>query len=355
MIVITTPTGQIGRQILENVLDRTADTAVRVIARDPARLSPRARERVAVVQGSHDDAGVVKEAFAGADAVFWLVPPNPRAESVQGHVLDFVQPLCEAINSNRVARVVAVSSLGRGVARNAGHISATFAMDDLIERTGVSYRSLCPPGFMENTLRQVESIRTHGLYLSLSSPDRKLPICATRDIAAVAARLLLDESWSGQEQVPLFGPEDLSGVEMAQIMTELLERPVRFQQVPAEEFRANLVRHGMTEAWAQGIVDLSTAVERGIYQVDPGTPPVGHADHVPPVVRGGAQARRSGLRSVNSCRSRANASGTEDDGFLCRVTGPAIHRTGPRGIGTGRQSVEGHPRLLAHTCRIRGA
>jgi uncharacterized protein YbjT (DUF2867 family) len=270
MIVITTPTGQIGRQILDNVLD--SEEPIRVIARDPSRLSPRARGRVEVVQGSTDDINVVTEAFAGADCVFWLVPPNPHAESLQGHILDFVRPVCEAINSQGVKRVIGVSSLGRGIARNAGQISATFAMDDLIESTGVSYRSLCPPGFMDNLLWQVAPIRSQGVFFSPTSGDRKLPTCATRDIAAAAAKLLLDDSWSGQDSVPILGPEDLSHNDMAQIMSEVMQRPVRFQQVPGEAYKATLMQHGMSEAWAQGIVDMAVAVDQGIYNAEPRTP-----------------------------------------------------------------------------------
>src|SRR4051812_41976964 len=104
MIVITTPTGQIGRQVLDNVLD--SDEPIRVIVRDPSRLSSRARERVEVVQGSTTDVDVVTKAFAGADCVFWLVPPNPRAESIPGHILDFVRPVCEAISRQGVERVI---------------------------------------------------------------------------------------------------------------------------------------------------------------------------------------------------------------------------------------------------------
>ena len=73
MIVITTPTGLIGAQVLSNVLG--SGEPVRVIARDPSRLPAQVRERVEVVPGSHGDIGVVDRAFAGADAVFWLVPP----------------------------------------------------------------------------------------------------------------------------------------------------------------------------------------------------------------------------------------------------------------------------------------
>ena len=73
MIVITAPTGDIGHQVLENVLN--SDEPIRVIARDPSALPAQIRERVEVVQGSHGDIDVVNQAFAGADAVFWVAPP----------------------------------------------------------------------------------------------------------------------------------------------------------------------------------------------------------------------------------------------------------------------------------------
>lgn len=120
MIAVTAPTGNIGRQVLENILDR--GEAVRVIARDPSPFPPRTRERVEVLRGSHDDPDVVNRAFAGADAVFWLVPPNPAAESLEAAYLDFTRPACAAFEGQGVRRVVGVSALGRGtaMARNAG-------------------------------------------------------------------------------------------------------------------------------------------------------------------------------------------------------------------------------------------
>ncbi|GAA4216186.1 NAD(P)H-binding protein [Actinocatenispora rupis] len=269
MIVVSTPTGSIGRQVLDTLVD--TDTAVRVIVRDPARLDPRVRERAEVVQGSMTDVDVVTSAFTGADTVLWVVPPDPRAASIAGHVLDFVGPLCAGITTQGVRRVVGVSSLGRGIARNAGQISAIFAMDDLVESTGVHYRSLCMPGFMDNMLRQVHPIRHQGVFYSTLPAGVRVPTCATRDIAAVAAGLLLDDTWTGQQNVPVLGPEDLSDDELAEIMTEVLQRPVRAQQVPAEAYKASLVDHGLSDAWAQGLVDMSAAVQTGIYAVEPGT------------------------------------------------------------------------------------
>jgi uncharacterized protein YbjT (DUF2867 family) len=204
--------------------------------------------------------------------LFWLVPPNARAESVDGYILGFTRPACEAIKNQGVKRVVGVSTLGRGVAKNAGQVSAALAMDELIESTGVSYRALRMPGFMENMLQQVGALKNQGTFFLTISPDHKLPTCATRDIATVAARLLLDDSWSGQGGVPVLGPEDLSPNDMARIMSEVLERPIRFQQVPPEGYLATLTRNGITPAWAQGLVDMATEVEqRDIYKAEPRT------------------------------------------------------------------------------------
>jgi uncharacterized protein YbjT (DUF2867 family) len=136
MIVVTTPTGAIGRQVLANLLDR--GEPLRVIVRDPTRLPADVRERIEVVEGSHGDLDVVDQAFAGADAVFWVVPPNPRAASAEAAYVDFTRPACDAFRNQAVARVVGVSALGRGVARHAGLASASLAMDDLIASTGVS-------------------------------------------------------------------------------------------------------------------------------------------------------------------------------------------------------------------------
>nr|MBA2558417.1 NAD(P)H-binding protein [Propionibacteriales bacterium] len=252
MIVVTAPTGQIAGQVLDNLI--TTGAPVRVIARDPSTLPAATRERVEAVAGSHGKLDVVTEAFAGADAVFWVVPPDPRAQSVEAAYIDFSRPACQALERHGVERVVAVSALGRGTAMagQAGYVTASLAMDDLIASTGVSYRALVNPSFMDNIARQAELIKTRGMFTSPISGDRKLPSSATRDIASVAARLLLDSSWSGVGEVPVLGPEDLSFDDMAQIMSEVLERPIRFQQIPGEAYKDRMMQFGLSEAMAQG-------------------------------------------------------------------------------------------------------
>lgn len=272
MIVVTAPTGLIGHQVLENVLD--CGERVRVIVRDPSRLPARARGHVEIVHGSHGSADVVNQAFAGADAAFWLVPPDPHADSVEAAYVEFTRPACDAFKRHEVRRVVGISALGRGtaVAGHAGLATASLAMDDLIASSGVSYRALTMPSFMDNLLRQTESIKNRGVFVTPISPDRKLPSCATRDIAAVAARLLLDGSWSGPGHVAVLGPEDLSFNDMAQIMSQVLGRPVRYQQISAQALRDRLTGSGMSGAMAQGTVDMMVAKDQGLDNAEPRTP-----------------------------------------------------------------------------------
>jgi uncharacterized protein YbjT (DUF2867 family) len=272
MIVITTPTGAIGHQVLDQVV--RSEEPIRVIVRDPSRLPSYARDRIDVVQGSHSDATVVNKAFAGTDAVFWLVPPDPHAKTVDAAYLDFTRPACAAFKTHGVKRVVGISALGRGTpaAAHAGLVTASLKMDDLIASAGVHYRAVTNPSFMDNLLRQVELIRNQGVFSLPISGDLKQPSACTRDIAGTATRLLLDRSWSGVGSVPVLGPEDLSYNDMATIMSEVLGRPVRFQEIPGETFKARLLQRGMSEAMAQANLDLWVAYNRGLDTAEPRTP-----------------------------------------------------------------------------------
>jgi uncharacterized protein YbjT (DUF2867 family) len=272
MIIVTAPTGAIGHQVLENVLQ--GQEPIRVIARDPSRLPPHARDRIDVVQGSHSDAAVVNRAFAGADAVFWLVPPDPRAKTVDAAYVDFTRPACAAFKTHGVKRVVGISALGRGTpaAAHAGLVTASLKMDDLIASAGVHYRAVTNPSFMDNLLRQVEAIKKQGVFSLPISGDLKQPSACTRDIAATAAKLLLDHSWTGVASAPVLGPEDLSYNDMATIMSEVLGKPVRFQQIAGDAFKARLMQRGMSEAMAQANADMWTAYGEGLDTAERRTP-----------------------------------------------------------------------------------
>jgi uncharacterized protein YbjT (DUF2867 family) len=271
MIVITTPTGDIGAQVLDHILD--SGEAVRVIARDPARLPERVTARAEVVPGSHGDAGTITKALDGADGLFWLVPPAGfRHDGSAGHYyLDFTRPATQAI-AGRGLRVVGISTLGHGYQGKAGLLSAALAMDALIEGTGAPYRSLALPFFMENLLHQVQELREQRTFSMANTADRPLSIIATRDAAAAAAGLLLDTSWSGQASVPLTSPDDLTPDGMAEVISDALGTAIRYRQVPVADYQATMQQYGASKATAQDFADMAEAQNNGIYDAEPRNP-----------------------------------------------------------------------------------
>jgi uncharacterized protein YbjT (DUF2867 family) len=264
MIVITAPTSSIGNKVLRGLLDSYPD--VRVIARDASRIDQADRKRVGIVEGSHGDRDVVARATEGADAVFWLVPPNPKASSVDDAYSGFTRPGLAVMRSQGVRRIVGISSIGRGTAQadSAGLVTASLAMDDLIADSGIAYRAVACPSFFDNLLRQVQAIREKGMFFSAVDPSRKLPGCATRDIAKTSIRLLLDKTWTGAGHQAVLSPEDLSFEDMAAVMTAVLGKPVRCLQTDYAAQKQQFIGRGMSEAMAQGMIDMYRAKSEGL-------------------------------------------------------------------------------------------
>ncbi|MFD0020722.1 NAD(P)H-binding protein [Streptomyces sp. NPDC058382] len=263
MIVVTAPTAKIGRHVVEQLL--AAGERVRVVTRDPRRLPPAIRDRVEIVEGSHRDAAVVDQAFVGADAVFWLMPSDLRAPDVITSYVEASRPGVEAVAAHGVRHVVGVSALGRGttVSGRAGNVTASLAMDDLFA-TVTNYRSLANPSFMDNTLRDVRTILGEGVISGPFAPDRKLPMVATRDIGAAAARLLLDRDWTGFADVPLLGPEDLSGNDMAAAITDAIGIPVRYARIEVASLETTMLSFGASPGMARAMADMAAAKIDGL-------------------------------------------------------------------------------------------
>lgn len=261
MIVITAPTGRIGSKLLTTLLAH--DEPVRVIARDPEKLPAAARERFEVIVGSHHDPHVLDAALPGADVLFWLMPAEKAAHSIYDAYVSASIPGAEAVHRHGVERVVMISALGRESGIYGGHVSASLAMEDLFRSTGIHVRALANPTFMDNLLLQIPAIK-NGVITGTLPADLRLPMVATKDIAAVASRLLLDRAWTGQDTVEAMGPDDLSLNDIAETLSAVLGRPIRFQPGDRGADKQALIGYGFSDAVAQAMIDMDIAKERGI-------------------------------------------------------------------------------------------
>jgi hypothetical protein len=59
---------------------------------------------------------------------------------------------------------------------------------------------------------------------------------------------------------------------MARIMSEVLNKPVRFEQISFEAYHSRFIDFGMSEAMAQGMTDMAAAKNNGLDNAEPRTP-----------------------------------------------------------------------------------
>ena len=254
-ILVTTPTGRIGRLVVRELL--APEFSVRVIVRDPARLPEEVRAQVEVIQGSMEDAATLQDALVGVEAVFFCVPSMaPQETEVRGHYERFARVMARAIREARTRRVVTISAAGAGRARNAGPISGLQAMEDILNESSAAIRHLRCGVFLENFLGQAQDIAEHGVIASPVPGHIALPFVATKDIADVALRWLVRRDWSGVAGAAVQGTEPISFNQAAAVIERVLVRPVRHQKLAAKAYVQLLVSRGASEEFAQSQVAM---------------------------------------------------------------------------------------------------
>lgn len=269
-VLVTTPTGNIGRRIVPELL--APEFSLRVIVRDPARLPEEVLEQVEVIRGSADNSALLCDALDGVEALFWCIPTESLRESnVQRHYERFACAGWQAIRLAGTPRVVTISASGNEGARQAGPISGLHAMEEILNDSGTAIRHVRCGFFMENLLHQSFTIRTQGL-VSFPMPGHiPIPMTAASDVADVALRWLVRRDWSGIEGIPVHGPEALSCNQAAAILERVLDLPVRYQEVSASNFHRTLVEMGASPEYARSRLEMFSALSQGVMRAEPRT------------------------------------------------------------------------------------
>lgn len=134
----------------------------------------------------------------------------------------------------------------------------------MIAGTGVRHRALACASLIDNIMRQAGLIASEGVFYQPTPGDLKLPHVAKSDIAVLAANLLLERSWEGTAEIPLLGPEDLSFIEMAEIMAEVLGRSVQFREMTMGQFEEMLLSNGVSAGMSKAYVNMFNSKNEGM-------------------------------------------------------------------------------------------
>jgi uncharacterized protein YbjT (DUF2867 family) len=261
-IALVGATGNVAGRALEKLVE--AGAQVVVLARHPEKLPEPIRAKIHVEQGALEDGAFVARATRAADALLWLTPTTFVAKDLRAYTLELAQNGARAIRENLIQRVVFVSSHGADRS-GLGHVSFAGEVEKILEAAAPHTVSLRSAGFMENLFTSVEALKKGQLF-GVLSPDKKYPLVATADVGDVAARWLLDPNWSGHQVRGVHGPEDLSAQDQVGIMSRVLGKPVRYQQIPAAALRDAFSKRGASPAVADGYFDMFKSFAREDYQ-----------------------------------------------------------------------------------------
>lgn len=261
-ITVNTPTGNIGRQLVPKLLDGGAE--VTVIARDPRKVEELAGRGVRVVAGSAADPQVVRRAVDGADAAFWLSPPDYSTSDPRAHYNRFGDAALAGLDARQPPRVVNLSSIGANLNKGTGPVAGLYDVEQKFNRQLADVTHLRPAYFMENTFFHLPTIAAQGEIYAPVPGNQAMPMVAAADIAEAAARRLLDPRWRGQQVRYLLGPEDISYEEIADVLSEELGRPVDYVEVSLEQAYTALVDQGLNAEAARSLNELNDWTRRGM-------------------------------------------------------------------------------------------
>jgi uncharacterized protein YbjT (DUF2867 family) len=263
-IVVTTPTGRVGSRVVRLLLQ--AGVRPTLLLRDPSRLDAETRALVDCAQADQRDDDAVLAATEGADALLWVSPPTGADDPVAAHAA-MGAIAARAVEQHGIGRTVFQSSVGAERRSGAGEIDGLAATEVALDATGASVLHLRCGMFFTNLLMDPDALEEGALRVTLPI-DLPLPWVDPRDVGDVAAARLLSPAWAGRQVQAVHGPEDLTYLQVAAILSEALGRRVSAEQIPDGEMRSALRSAGLGERQIEAMVGMSVGVRENFLAAD---------------------------------------------------------------------------------------
>ncbi|WP_282700388.1 NAD(P)H-binding protein [Streptomyces sp. CC219B] len=257
MILLTGATGTVGRLVAARLRGRVP---LRLMARRPERLGG---PEVEVVAADLADPASLRPALAGVRAAL-LVTSDPLTQAHDEHFL-------ASARAAGVAHVVKLSALAVTDPR-ATDLITTWQRENerLLRDSGSAWTLLRPRAFMTNTLGWARSVREEGVVRGSGGAAANATV-DPRDIAEVAARVLLDPDAHAGRTYALTGPAAVSAVTQTQILGELLQRRLTYVELSPDEALRRLrerypgpIAEALAESAARGLAGAKAQVDPAV-------------------------------------------------------------------------------------------
>lgn len=245
MYVVTGASGNVGGACARALLK--AGRKVRVVLRDRAKAAGWEALGAEIAIASFEDVPALAKAFAGAEGVFVMIPPNFAPDRDYTFAYETAASLVEAILAAEPEKVVALSSIGGGQESGLGLITQVHILERALASLAIPTAILRPGWFMENSAWDIAPARETGEMPSFLQPlDKGYPMVATADIGAVAARTL-EESWSGRRVIEIEGPKRYTQVEIATLLAAVLGRDVVAKPIARSDWEPRFKAEGSAD------------------------------------------------------------------------------------------------------------
>jgi uncharacterized protein YbjT (DUF2867 family) len=191
-------------------------------------------------------------ALAGADQMFLMTPPGFANHD------ELLIPAIDAAKAAGVRKVLLLSAMGANADDNIPLRRAELHL----ERSGLAWNVIRPNWFMQNFHTfWLHGIQTAG-QIFLPVGDAKGSFIDTRDIAAVAAKLLSGDDFVNAAH-DLTGSESLDHHQVAVILSKAAGRTIGYTDIPEDAMRQGLLGAGLPAAYAEFLLVILGAFKAG--------------------------------------------------------------------------------------------
>lgn len=261
MYVVAGVSGNTGKVAAEVLLSQKK--SVRVIVREESKGAAFRAQGAEVAVASLDDAAALTKALEGADGAYLLLPPQPASTDARADNARRIQGIAHAVQASRVRHVVLLSSIGAQHAAGTGPILTTHDAEVALSALQTPATFVRAGYFMENWGGSLYALGAGKLPTFLLA-DRAIPMIATADIGAVAARALIEgPSGKSPSIIELAGPRDYSPRDVAAALAKIVKKPIDLEVGPEHVITGALKGAGMNDWWAAAYAEMIHGVNTG--------------------------------------------------------------------------------------------
>jgi len=252
-ILITGATGNVGSAVLDNL--GTNDGNLRALTHDESKAQSLSDQGLEAVVGDLLKPETLAPALEDVSTVFLLTPIDPDQVA---QAANLIQAAKESGNDPRIVRLSVHQASHQAPARNSRQHAE---IEDELASSGLPYTLLRPQSFMQNTLMAAQTVASEGrIYQPFK--DGRLGMIDVRDIGEVAAKVLTEEGHEGKVYT-LTGPSAISFYDVAEALSEVLGKEVKYVDVPLEKAKEAMLNMGLSEWRADVLIEYAKAHSEG--------------------------------------------------------------------------------------------